>query len=120
MITPEIRLLILGIMTLIFGFCDEMKYYWQFKKIQITRRTGGVSRRMLLTSVATKSFVLYYALYTKTYIFAVLYVIGLITSFMALKILYDYSKIRDKSVLNFVLKSFHIKIVKTKKENYDN
>lgn len=104
----SIAQIIFGIVAILIGTADEYKYWFQYKKIKRTKKTGGVSRRMILISVFSKLFVLSYALVNRNLVFGLLYSVGAITSGMTLVILYRYSRIRKKTPLKFFKSAFHI------------
>ncbi len=111
----EITLIILAALTVIIGSIDELKYILQYRKIMKTRKFSAISKRFYLTSVITKSWVLFYAILRQSWVFALLYVIGLINSATVLSIIYRYSNIKNRNIFKFLLRCFHINVTITKR-----
>jgi len=106
------NVLILAIVTVLIGSIDELKYLLQYRKIKYTKRFGAVSKRFYLISILTKSWVLCYAIWKGEWVFGILYTIGLISSMAVLYVIYRYSNIKDRNIIKFILRCFHISITK--------
>lgn len=101
--------ILFSILALLIGGIDEYKWFIQYSKLTKTRSVRGISKRMLIISFTSKSFVLLYALYSRNLTFVLLYLLGAIGSYLCLKTVYRLSYIENKSLLNFLKYSFYIK-----------
>ena len=100
--------IILMILTLLIGTLDDFKWFIQYKKIQRTNKTQALSKRVLIISIFSKSWVFGYSLYKGQFLYTFLYGIGVIGTWMVLYTVYKISRLKNKSPIKFIKRAFHL------------
>lgn len=93
---------LLGIIIIVCGILDGIKYYWESSKIKMTKSSRDVSRKFLVCGIATHiCIIICYCLKRSLYIpMLIVWIIGLIfllQTYWICYLYYPYKKKRNKS-----------------------